>query len=87
LAAYGLMAVVGTYLFLVLGILAWRSRLGGFVHAHLRPPFDTVVVVAAIALLTFPVWYRYARRVATLARRRQVSTVELSTVETGAVAS
>jgi putative peptide zinc metalloprotease protein len=77
LAAYGLMVVVGTYLFLVLGIVAWRSRLGVLAHEHLRPPMDTVALVALIALLTFPVWFRYVSR---LFRRRAAATTE-STVE------
>ena len=77
LAAYGLMVVVGTYLFLVLGIVAWRSRLGALVHEHLRPPLDTVALVALIALLTFPVWFRYVK----LLFRRRSSPAAESTVD------
>jgi putative peptide zinc metalloprotease protein len=69
LVCYGLAAVAGTYLFLVLGIVAWDSRLGGLVHRHLRPPLDTLAIVAGIALVLFPVWWRYARSAVALARR------------------
>jgi putative peptide zinc metalloprotease protein len=86
LAAYGLMAVVGTYLFLVLGIVAWKSRLGSLVHDHLRPPFDVLTLVGLIALLTFPVWYRYAKKLSSLPFRRRPEP-DPSTVDSPAVAS
>ena len=36
---------------------SWTSRIGPLVHAHIPAPFDTVVLVAGLLLLFFPVWY------------------------------
>jgi putative peptide zinc metalloprotease protein len=57
LAFYGMLAVVGMFLFLLLGIFSWNTRLGGFVKEHVPPPFDTVITVSALLLLFFPVWF------------------------------
>ena len=57
LAVYGMFAVVGMFLFLLLGIFTWTTRLGGFVHSHVPAPFDTVVQVTLLLLVFFPVWY------------------------------
>ena len=57
LAVYGMFAVVGMVLFVLLGIYSWTSRLGPVVHDHVPAPFDTVVLVAGLLLLFFPVWY------------------------------
>ncbi len=71
LALYGLAVVVGGYVFLVLGLIAWRHRLGPLVHRHVAAPWDSVVLGAAVVLLTFPVWARLANKVRGLARRRR----------------
>jgi putative peptide zinc metalloprotease protein len=68
LAGYGLLAVVGLSLFTVMAFLAWNSRLGELVTDHLRPPLDTVVVVLGLGVALFPIWYRIARKLASLAR-------------------
>ena len=81
LAIYGLAAVVATFLFLILGIVAWQSKLGGLVREYLPPPFDVVVVIAVVGLLTFPIWLRLAKKLLGLLRRRSRS----STVDTEAV--
>ena len=57
MAVYGMFAVVGMFAFLLLGIFSWTSRIGPLVHAHIPAPFDTVVLVAGLLLLFFPVWY------------------------------
>ena len=53
-----------------MGIVAWRSRLSGFVHDYVRPPLDTVLIGAGIGLVFFPLWYRLAQKVAAVRRRR-----------------
>jgi hypothetical protein len=70
LALYGLAAVVGGYVFLMLGLIAWRHRLGPLVRDHVPSPWDAVLLVAAIALVTLPVWLRAAKRIARFARAR-----------------
>ncbi len=67
---YGVAAVIGLYLFIVLAVVAWQSRVGGLIHDNIRPPWDTVVIVGIVALLTIPVWLRYAKKLLTLLRRR-----------------
>jgi putative peptide zinc metalloprotease protein len=69
LAGYGLAVAAATYLFLILGIIAWRSRIGGWAHHYLPAPFDTVALVALIGLVMFPVWFRFARKAIALVRR------------------
>jgi putative peptide zinc metalloprotease protein len=71
LAGYGLLAVVGLTLFTMMAFLAWNSRLGELVTDHLRPPLDTVVVVLGLAVALFPIWYRIARWLTSLARRHR----------------
>jgi putative peptide zinc metalloprotease protein len=61
LLLYGLAAVVGGYVFVLLGLIAWRHRIGPFVHHHVPAPWDVIVLLAGIVLLTFPIWVRLAR--------------------------
>ena len=68
LLLYGVAAVVCTYVFLLLGIRTWNSRLGTSVDRHVHPPFNVLIVVAAIGLVMFPVWYRMGRKAAALVR-------------------
>jgi putative peptide zinc metalloprotease protein len=81
MAVYGMFAVVGMFGFLLLGVFSWTSRIGGLVHAHVPPPFDTVILITGLLLLFFPVWYfptlkawRSLRR----RMRREQGTVELA---------
>jgi putative peptide zinc metalloprotease protein len=80
LALYGLAVVVGGYLFLLLGLIAWRHRLGPLVHQHLSAPWDTLALTAGVVLVTFPVWVRAASslRAAATRRRRDRSSTALA---------
>ena len=73
LALYGLTAVVGGYLFTVLGLIAWRHRLGPFVHRHVPAPWDVVVLLSLIVLVTFPVWVRLTTWLRRKLRKRVVA--------------
>ncbi|MFL6111602.1 MAG: FHA domain-containing protein [Catenulispora sp.] len=66
---YGLCAILGTYGFIALGILAWNGRLGAFVHNSVPEPWAHVIIVAGIGVVLFPVWYGYYRALTRLARR------------------
>jgi putative peptide zinc metalloprotease protein len=57
LAIYGMFAVVGMFLFLLLGIFSWTTRIGGLVHSHVPPPVETAIEVTLLLLLFFPMWY------------------------------
>jgi putative peptide zinc metalloprotease protein len=70
LALYGLGSVFGLALFAVMGLVAWRSRLSGFVHDYVGPPLDVVLIGAGIGLVFFPLWYRLAQKVVAIRRRR-----------------
>lgn len=71
LLLYGLVAVVGGYLFTLLGLIAWRHRLGPLVHHHVPAPWDLVVLIAGIGLVTFPIWVRLARWLGRLGTTRR----------------
>lgn len=66
LLLYGVGATVCTYLFLWLGVKTWNGRVGAAVDRHLHPPLNFLVIVAAIGLVMFPVWYRFARKLRTV---------------------
>ncbi|MDF2263911.1 FHA domain-containing protein [Streptomyces coacervatus] len=70
MAAYGLAVVVGTYGFLVLALLAWRSRLGDLLQGRVPPPWDTVIVGVVVGLVASPVWAAPMRRLIRRLRRR-----------------
>ncbi|MEV5973381.1 FHA domain-containing protein [Streptomyces sp. NPDC051921] len=71
MAAYGLAVVVGTYGFLVLALLAWRSRLGEWLDGRVSEPWDTVIVAVVVALVAFPVWAAPARWLVRVVKRRR----------------
>ncbi|GAA2477519.1 FHA domain-containing protein [Streptomyces longisporus] len=71
LAAYGLAVVVGTYGFLGLALLAWRSRIGDLLDGRLPEPWTTVIEAAVVALVAFPVWSAPARWLLRRVRRRR----------------
>lgn len=56
------------YAGLALAVVAWNSRLGQLLAQVVPQPWLTVLVVAALVLLLFPIWYPRAR--ARRARRR-----------------
>ncbi|MEV6019998.1 FHA domain-containing protein [Streptomyces sp. NPDC051997] len=89
MAAYGLAVVLGTYGFLVLALLAWRSRIGDLLDGHLSPAWTTVVEAVVVALVAFPVWSAPVRWLARRVRRRRdargaVSAPALGTAVEGA---
>ncbi|MET9895665.1 FHA domain-containing protein [Streptomyces sp. NPDC006465] len=71
MAAYGLAVVVGTYGFLVLALLAWRSRIGDLLDGWLSPLWTTVIEVVVVALVAFPVWSAPVRWLTRRVRRRR----------------
>ncbi|MFF2206227.1 FHA domain-containing protein [Streptomyces sp. NPDC058145] len=71
MAAYGLAVVVGTYGFLALALLAWRSRIGDLLEGRLAEPWTTVIEAAVAALVAFPVWAAPLRRLLRRVRRRR----------------
>ncbi|MFJ9819186.1 FHA domain-containing protein [Streptomyces sp. NPDC101151] len=76
MAAYGLAVVVGTYGFLALALLAWRSRIGDLLAGRLAEPWTTVIEAAVVALVAFPVWAAPVRwLLRRLRRRRDVTDV------------
>ncbi|WP_051926913.1 FHA domain-containing protein [Streptomyces durhamensis] len=73
MAAYGLAVVAGTYGFLALAVLAWRSRIGDLLGDRLPAPWTTVIETAVVALVAFPVWSAPVRALARLIRRREAA--------------
>ncbi|MER5596102.1 FHA domain-containing protein [Streptomyces sp. NPDC002265] len=71
MAAYGLAVVVGTYGFLVLALLAWRSRIGDLLDGWLSPAWTSLVEAVVVALVAFPVWSAPVRWLARRVRRRR----------------
>ncbi|MFD5819234.1 FHA domain-containing protein [Streptomyces sp. NPDC127038] len=71
MAAYGLAVVVGTYGFLVLALMAWRSRIGDVLDGRLSSGWTTVIEAAVVALVAFPVWSAPVRWLTRRARRRR----------------
>lgn len=78
MAAYGFTAVVGTGLFVLLGFLAWRDRLGGLVEEYLPPGVDVLVIALGIGLIMFPIWYRLFRKVTGFIKSRKAATAEVT---------
>jgi putative peptide zinc metalloprotease protein len=66
---YGLCAILGTYGFIALGILAWNGRIGKFVHKSVPEPWAHIIIVAGIGVVLFPVWYGYFKALTRLLRR------------------
>ncbi|MEU8619170.1 FHA domain-containing protein [Streptomyces sp. NPDC048623] len=73
MAAYGLAVGVGTYGFLLLALLAWRSRIGDLLEGRVAAPWDTVVMGAVVALVAFPVWAAPVRWLVRRVRRRRTA--------------
>ncbi|MGW0970733.1 FHA domain-containing protein [Streptomyces sp. NPDC002516] len=78
LAAYGLAVVLGTYGFLVLALLAWRSRIGDLLDGRLPQLWTTVIEVAVVALVAFPVWSAPVRWLTRRVRRSRDARAALS---------
>ncbi len=68
-----LAVVAGTYGFLALAVLAWRSRIGDLLGDRLPAPWTTVIETAVVALVAFPVWSAPVRALARLIRRREAA--------------
>ncbi|MFE5483846.1 FHA domain-containing protein [Streptomyces sp. NPDC056527] len=71
MAAYGLAVIVGTYGFLVLALLAWRSRLGEWLQGRVDAPWDSVIVAVVVGLVAFPVWAAPVRWLIRVVKRRR----------------
>lgn len=71
LLAFGLASLVCLYAMLVLAVQMWNSRLSALIVDHIGQPWTTVVVIAAIAAIVFPVWYPAVRRASSIVRRRR----------------
>ncbi|MEU5537534.1 FHA domain-containing protein [Streptomyces sp. NPDC020362] len=71
MAAYGLAIVAGTYGFLALALLAWRSRIGDLLDGWVNPPWTTVIEALVVALVAFPVWSAPVRWLMRRVRRRR----------------
>lgn len=71
LLAFAVASMVCLYAMLVLAVQMWNSKLSALLVGYLGKPLTAVVVIAAIALLIFPVWYPLARRIAAFVRRRR----------------
>ena len=66
LLVFALLSVVCLWGMLAMSALTWNSRLGNLARDHVPQPWLTVLVVAALLVLLFPVWYG---RVRTLVRK------------------
>ncbi|MFF4542099.1 FHA domain-containing protein [Streptomyces aureus] len=84
MAAYGLAVVAGTYGFLVLALLAWRSRIGDLLDGWLSPTWTTAVEAVVVALVAFPVWSAPVRWLARRVRLRRGARSAAAAVAVGA---
>ena len=69
LLGYGVAALAAAVGFMLMALLAWRSKLGPQVHKVLPAPWDLLVLAAVIGLVTFPIWVRIGKAALRLARR------------------
>jgi putative peptide zinc metalloprotease protein len=70
MAAYGFTAVIGMVLFLLLGFLAWRDRLGELVDEYLPSGLKIPIIAAGIGLAMFPIWYRIGVKLVSIVKTR-----------------
>ncbi|MEV6522818.1 PqqD family peptide modification chaperone [Longispora sp. NPDC051575] len=68
LVTYGLTALLGTAGFVLMALLAWRSRLSELTQRYLPPPWGLVALGCVIMVALFPVWLRLGRRLAGVLR-------------------
>jgi putative peptide zinc metalloprotease protein len=81
LALYGLVALACLIGFATIGLMAWRSRLGGYVQDKVPDWVQTLVIAGGIALVFFPIWYmiwRKVSRVVSRVRARRDGSVEFA---------
>lgn len=71
LAVFGAVSMVCLYAMLSLSVLTWNSRVGKFARDEVPQPWLTLVVIAVLALVFFPVWYPKSRALANRWRRRR----------------
>lgn len=69
LALYGLVAALCLVGFAAIGLMAWQSRLGGYVQDKVPGYVQTIVIVGGIALIFFPIWYMIWKKVRAIAAR------------------
>lgn len=73
LVGFAIASMLCLYAMVVLAVQMWNSRLSALVVDHLGQPWTTMVVIAAIAVIVFPVWYPVARRISAIVMRRRRS--------------
>jgi putative peptide zinc metalloprotease protein len=61
LVIFAVTSMICLYAMVVLAVLLWNSRLGDLLRDHVDQPWRTVVVIAVIALLVFPIYYPLVR--------------------------
>ncbi|MCD2194777.1 FHA domain-containing protein [Actinomycetospora endophytica] len=66
LVVFAVASMICLYGMLAMSVMTWNSRVGGLLRANVPQPWLTLVVVAVVAVVIFPVWYPRAR---TLVRR------------------
>lgn len=74
LVVFAVLSAVCLYAMLGLAVVMWNSRLGDLGRAYVPQPWLTVLVVIALAVLLFPVWYGPARKLTRRLRDRRVRT-------------
>ncbi|MFN2464811.1 MAG: PqqD family peptide modification chaperone [Candidatus Dormibacteria bacterium] len=88
LAVYGLLTVVGTFGFLLMGLFMWRGRLGAWTAHHLAHPWDRVAMYTLLLMLFFPIWFAPVMKLRMrLSRRAQKEEKEVDAGMTPATAT
>lgn len=70
MAAYGFTAIAGMGLFLLMGFLVWRDRLGELVDDHLPAGLKIPIIAGGIGLIMFPIWYRIGVKLVSIVKTR-----------------
>jgi putative peptide zinc metalloprotease protein len=69
LLVYGGVSFVSMLVMTALALFAWNTRLGPVVRRGVPAPWDVLVLLAAVVLITFPIWVRIAKAVVRLVKR------------------
>jgi putative peptide zinc metalloprotease protein len=73
LALYGVVAVVTLAGFAVIGLMAWRARLGDLVEDRVPASLQIIVVALGIGIIFFPIWYLAYKKIRTIAGRARAA--------------
>jgi putative peptide zinc metalloprotease protein len=63
LALYGVVAVSTLAGFAVVGLMAWRARLGNLVADRVPVQLQAIVVAVGIGVIFFPIWYLVIKKI------------------------